>query len=69
MEKFGNALAQGADDPHANPENAMESRTALLHFDALCLLDARYGTHEALRFFDEELARSQRILEAMRPKK
>jgi len=59
-------MTKAANDPQALPETRASIAASQVEFDSLCLVDARLGTHEAHTYFDEEIARQQRILHAMR---
>jgi hypothetical protein len=60
------AMTKAANDPQALPETRASIAASQVEFDTLCLVDARLDTHEAHIYFDQEIARQQRILHAMR---
>lgn len=51
--------------PHVSPESKASHQAAKAYFDSLCQVDLWLGTREAHVFFDQELKRQERILEAM----
>jgi hypothetical protein len=52
-------------DSRLSPDERLTAFGGLIEFDALCAQDERFGTREADTFFDEEVARNQRLLETM----
>ena len=58
-------LTEETNDRNAAPEMRINAVASQAEFDSLCRVDARLGTREAHIYFDQEVARQQRILDAM----